>query len=654
MPYSGPDDKSLPSNVKKLSSKQRRQWVHVFNSAHKSCLAKGGKNCEAFAFKNANGVMMKGSTYAAMLGGEDALGRAFIELEGAEPPETINVFPAPGVYKHPLWGDVEVTEEGNEKFVEHFNDQIYQEHVPIDAEHETKLSGAVGYIKKLTTNADGSIEAEVEWTERGRKLIEDDSFKYVSPEWYETWKDPATGDEYENVLIGAALTTRPFFKGLRSLVASEGRWYDVDSDERTPLIKSTVEGISYNDVQSMVMSAARHKFPGIFGSQAGGGWLVDLWDDYAVISSGDCYYRVDFSFEGEEVTFSGQPREVQRRTVWEDSPHQGRDFSPEKREELASKGYAMPDGSYPIVTVGDLKNAIKAVGRSKAKEVVKRHITKRARALGRTDLLPEDWKGSTKDKAAKEDQMTVNVDELEIDKLPKKDQTTLFQRLASSLKATVKFGHDPEPGKNGDGDEDDTEEPKPEPKPEGEEPKPAEGATMTAAEGVALRTALASEKKAREAAEKRLTGLEQERQTQRFRDVILGRDEDSVRQAQESSVALHPMVGDHAAKLQIMRALAETKGEDSAEFKAYIASEREHASQIHQSGLFGERGVDSTGEPAGGSVVKEMKSRIEALLATGMKEDEAIAKIATEDKSLYDRYDKEISGRRGGYVGTGS
>lgn len=35
MPYKGPDDKSLPSNVKKLPDAKRRQWVHVFNSALK-------------------------------------------------------------------------------------------------------------------------------------------------------------------------------------------------------------------------------------------------------------------------------------------------------------------------------------------------------------------------------------------------------------------------------------------------------------------------------------------------------------------------------------------------------------------------------------------------------------------------------------------
>lgn len=68
-----------------------------------------------------------------------------------------------------------------------------------------------------------------------------------------------------------------------------------------------------------------------------------------------------------------------------------RNFSAEKRKKLAKEGKALPDGSFPIVNVSDLKNAISAYGRASSKSQAKRHIIKRARALGRTDLLPDDW-----------------------------------------------------------------------------------------------------------------------------------------------------------------------------------------------------------------------------------------------------------------------
>lgn len=68
-----------------------------------------------------------------------------------------------------------------------------------------------------------------------------------------------------------------------------------------------------------------------------------------------------------------------------------KDFSDEKRKKLASEGKAMKDGSYPIEDKADLENAIQAFGRSKNKAATKRHIIKRARALGATDMLPDDW-----------------------------------------------------------------------------------------------------------------------------------------------------------------------------------------------------------------------------------------------------------------------
>jgi Zn finger protein HypA/HybF involved in hydrogenase expression/cation transport regulator ChaB len=82
-----------------------------------------------------------------------------------------------------------------------------------------------------------------------------------------------------------------------------------------------------------------------------------------------------------------------------------REFSDKERQRLAREGLALPDGSFPIVTVEDLKNAIKAHGRAKDKEKVKRWIVRRARELGRTDLIPDEWK----DEMNKSDDLQVNT-----------------------------------------------------------------------------------------------------------------------------------------------------------------------------------------------------------------------------------------------------
>lgn len=150
--------------------------------------------------------------------------RLFNELQDyAEPPDWIPYLPKPGKYTSPRYGEINITEDRITNFVKNFEDKVYQEKLPIDAEHETKLSGALGWITEMRVNSDGSVDAKAEWTDRGTTLIEADRFKYFSPEWFEEWTDPATEVKHSDIAVGGALTTRPFFKekALRPLIANE-------------------------------------------------------------------------------------------------------------------------------------------------------------------------------------------------------------------------------------------------------------------------------------------------------------------------------------------------------------------------------------------------------------------------------------------------
>lgn len=67
-------------------------------------------------------------------------------------------------------------------------------------------------------------------------------------------------------------------------------------------------------------------------------------------------------------------------------------FSAEQREKFAKAGKALPDGSFPIENEEDLNNAIKSYGLSKHKHAAKAFIIKRAKDLGLSEVLPEEWK----------------------------------------------------------------------------------------------------------------------------------------------------------------------------------------------------------------------------------------------------------------------
>lgn len=149
--------------------------------------------------------------------------RLFNEMSCAEPPARMPLMPKPSTHKHKEYGDIVITKARNERFAQNINDHVYQEKIPVDLEHQLKLSGAAGYITSAEVNADGSVDGLVEWTDLGREAIENDRYAYVSPEWFDSWTHPMSEETFKDVVIGAALTTRPFFKeeSLRPLIASE-------------------------------------------------------------------------------------------------------------------------------------------------------------------------------------------------------------------------------------------------------------------------------------------------------------------------------------------------------------------------------------------------------------------------------------------------
>lgn len=75
------------------------------------------------------------------------------------------------------------------------------------------------------------------------------------------------------------------------------------------------------------------------------------------------------------------------------------DYSSQKRRDLKAQGKALPNPAdpsrprFPIANAQDLKNAIRLAGHAKGDPAkVRAFIRRRARALGLTSMLPEDWR----------------------------------------------------------------------------------------------------------------------------------------------------------------------------------------------------------------------------------------------------------------------
>jgi len=99
--------------------------------------------------------------------------------------------------------------------------------------------------------------------------------------------------------------------------------------------------------------------------------------------------------------------------------------------------------SEAVTALSDLKDAIQAHGRAKDIEKAKKHIVKRARALDKTDLIPEEWGITASAEFAEEEPTEKDIEELE-----KAKKEAEEQEEADSKKAERRGGgYDKEEGR---------------------------------------------------------------------------------------------------------------------------------------------------------------------------------------------------------------
>lgn len=167
------------------------------------------------------------------------------------------------------------------------------------------------------------------------------------------------------------------------------QWSLLSGDYTNPEQKSAQDGsaafISFDEAVDLAVKSVDGTVIGVDVETHGG------FDAYAVAIDG-----VDGKSYDVFLTTDGSLIEI-------------KEYSQEQRDSMAESGTALPDGSYPIKNIDDLKNAIQAYGRAKDKPEARAHIMKRARALGQENLIPEAWTAKSE-----EDDFTVTLMEWEL------------------------------------------------------------------------------------------------------------------------------------------------------------------------------------------------------------------------------------------------
>lgn len=130
--------------------------------------------------------------------------------------------------------------------------------------------------------------------------------------------------------------------------------------------------------------------------------VFEGFDAYAVEIDGidGKSYDVFVALDGEILGYDKyEPEEAEEIEAEAAEIALKRAFTDEQRESMSKEGSAMSDGSYPIASESDLRNAVQAFGRAKDKDKAKRHIMKRARELKLESLIPANWLAGSKEKS---------------------------------------------------------------------------------------------------------------------------------------------------------------------------------------------------------------------------------------------------------------
>jgi len=125
-----------------------------------------------------------------------------------------------GKYKHPVYGEIEITKERLEQFAANVNGNVRGVDLDIDYDHKDKDGRAAGWVKTAEVDDEGRLWFNVDWTPDAKESISKKEYRYFSPEFMDEWED-SEGAIHSDVLFGGALTNRPFMKDLVPLNFSE-------------------------------------------------------------------------------------------------------------------------------------------------------------------------------------------------------------------------------------------------------------------------------------------------------------------------------------------------------------------------------------------------------------------------------------------------
>lgn len=161
-------------------------------------------------------------------------------------PTWLHAFPV-GSYQHPVHGALTFTRERLQRFAKNIKARARGIDLSIDYAHREDASKghkAAGWITDAEVRSDG-LHIAVNFTDEAKREIRAGHWRYLSPEYLDEWTD-AFGRKWNDVLLGAGLTNRPFLKDLAPIAASESA-----SPPFVQLVERVASATGYTFVDAM-------------------------------------------------------------------------------------------------------------------------------------------------------------------------------------------------------------------------------------------------------------------------------------------------------------------------------------------------------------------------------------------------------------------
>ena len=193
-----------------------------------------------------------------------------------------------GSFNHRRFGQFTIDRAVMENIVANFE----PDRVPLDYNHGSlsenpDQSKAAGWVKSLEiadgNNGSCSLFANVMFTPAARDYVENDEFRYISPEFTFHFSHPESGEDKGAKLVAVALTNRPFLPGMLPITLKEdGTWADADFEM---VLQSKLDEmrLSENSISDRIMAVTRSFYSQYRDSEFVNYYIEDVRDDNVIV-----------------------------------------------------------------------------------------------------------------------------------------------------------------------------------------------------------------------------------------------------------------------------------------------------------------------------------------------------------------------------------